>query len=78
MVAEALSNVRRHTSASAAAVRVAAGDGRLDVTVANDSPPGEAPFYPRSIADRAAALGGTVRVDRPAAGGAVVHIRIPL
>jgi signal transduction histidine kinase len=78
MVAEALSNVRRHTSAEAAAVLIRSAEGRLHVTVTNEAPPGEPDFFPRSIGERAAALGGTVRVERPAPGRTAVHIEIPL
>jgi signal transduction histidine kinase len=78
MVAEALSNVRRHTSAEAVAVRIRSAEGRLDVTVTNEATPGEPDFFPRSIGERAAALGGTVRVERPAPDRTAVHIEIPL
>lgn len=78
MVAEALSNVRRHTAADAAVVRIRSAEGRLDVTVTNDASPDEGDFFPRSIGERAAALGGTVRVERQAAGRTAVHIEIPL
>jgi signal transduction histidine kinase len=78
MVAEALSNVRRHTSAEGVAVRIRSGENRLDVTITNDSPPGEPRFFPRSLGERAAALGGSVRVEQPATGATAVHIEIPL
>jgi signal transduction histidine kinase len=78
MVAEALSNVRRHTSAEGAAVRIRSSESRLDVTVTNDAPPGEPEFFPRSLGERAAALGGSVRVERAEAGKTAVHIEIPL
>lgn len=78
LVAEALSNVRRHTTAGAASVRLGSTDTRLEVTVANDAPPGEPGFFPRSLGERAAALGGSVRVEQPPAGGTTVRIEIPL
>lgn len=77
MVAEALSNVRRHTAAGAASVRIRSGEDRLDVTVTNEAPPGDVDFFPRSLGERAAALGGKVRIEHPA-GATAVHIEIPL
>ena len=78
MVAEGISNVRRHSLASLATVRVACRGGRLSLAIANlhdpDAPPRH--FTPRSITERAAALGGTVRVDL--APETMVHVEIPL
>lgn len=79
MVAEGLSNVRRHTSAAQARVAIRVGEDRLGLTVTNDAtPPGSAPFFPRSLGERAAALGGSVRVDYPEAGVTTVRVDIPL
>jgi signal transduction histidine kinase len=78
MVAEALSNVRRHTSAGSATVRIRASDTRLEVTVANEAAPGEPPFFPRSLGERAAALGGNVRIEHPDGGTTAVRIEVPL
>jgi signal transduction histidine kinase len=78
MVTEALSNVRRHSAARRAEVRVATEGERVVLTVTNDGgPPDGAAFFPRSIGERAAALGGEVRVEqRPDA--TVVRAEIPL
>lgn len=80
MATEALSNVRRHTEAKAATVRVACDNRRLSLRVANDGPAGDngAAFVPRSISERAESLGGTFSVRRPPEGGAVVEVDIPL
>ncbi len=79
MVAEALSNVRRHTTAARAEVRIEADDGRLRVTVANDGAPAEpVAFFPRSLAERAAALGGSLSVQSPASGTTAVRVEVPL
>ncbi len=79
MVAEALSNVRRHTAAAQVDVRIRTADNRVLLTVSNDATPaGSAAFLPRSLAERTAALGGTLRVDRPAPGTTAVEIVIPL
>ena len=80
MATEALSNIRRHSEAKTATVRVACGDRNLSLRVTNDGPPGDnaGSFIPRSITERAASLGGTVFVRRPPQGGAVVEVDIPL
>jgi signal transduction histidine kinase len=77
---EALSNIRRHTRARRAFVALQREDGSLVLEVGNercgDSP--TRPFTPRSIADRASALGGNVEVMLDAQGHDVVQIRVPL
>jgi signal transduction histidine kinase len=79
MVAEALSNVRRHTSASRSEVRIHAADDRLQLTVTNDGAhAGAREFRPRSLGERAAALGGGVRVQHPDGGTTAVCVDIPL
>jgi signal transduction histidine kinase len=78
MIAEGLSNVRRHTDAGRAEIRIRAASGRLHLTVANEHQGEPAPeFFPRSIGERAAALGGSARVE-PASGRTAVHVEIPL
>ena len=70
VVAEALTNAVKHADASAVAVTLAVGDGRLEVEVTDDgrgpanSEPG---FGLRSLGDRVAALDGTLSLE-PAAG----------
>jgi signal transduction histidine kinase len=80
MVTEGLSNVRRHTHAMQARVVLARRDNylvlRIEDAGANGSTP--APFTPRSISERAGALGGRVRVDRREDGGNAVVVEIPL
>lgn len=79
LVAEALSNVRRHTSASRASVRIVTDGDRLRVVVENDgAAPRPAPFVPRSLAERAASLGGRLVVEHPSAGTTAVAVEIPL
>jgi signal transduction histidine kinase len=79
LVSEALSNARRHAAATRASVNVGVRDGALVVRVENDgaSPSSEA-FSPRSLSDRAAALGGALEVVPLAAGTVAVQIHIPL
>lgn len=79
MVAESLANVRRHTSAGRSQVRIEAAGDRLQLTVTNDQGDAGAPdFYPRSLGERAAALGGTVRVEHPEPGTTAVCVDVPL
>ena len=63
MVAEALSNVRKHTTSRAATVRLASADQQLSIEVINYSDNAvDSHFVPRSIAQRASSLGGKVAV----------------
>jgi signal transduction histidine kinase len=79
MVAEGLANVRRHTSAGRSEVRIEVAGDRLRLTVTNDEAgPGAPDFHPRSLGERAAALGGTVRVEHPEPGTTAVCVDIPL
>ncbi len=69
MVNEALTNVRRHTAATAVTVMLDVRDGQVVMRVRNDHG-GTAPvmvseaFVPRSLRDRAAEFGGSVAVTR--------------
>lgn len=80
MIAEGLSNVRRHSGASRATVRMACKGGFLALSIENEGAAGTpfAPFRPRSIAERAEALGGCVGVTGREDGGAIVSVEIPL
>jgi signal transduction histidine kinase len=80
MAAEALSNVHRHTVATAVQLTVEPGpNGSVAVRIANETHAGEAVvnFVPRSIAERAESLGGHTEVTC-ADGRTVVSIEIPL
>lgn len=81
MVAEAVSNARRHTESREIGVRVRGDRQLLTVQVRDRGTSGQpgGAFAPRSLGERAAALGGRVRVESAAAdGGSVVTIEIPL
>jgi signal transduction histidine kinase len=81
MVAEGLSNVRRHTRSAQATVTLACDDQYLHLCIANDVMAGAAPtpFTPRSIMERATALGGGAHVEWPEHGGTVmIVVDIPL
>jgi signal transduction histidine kinase len=80
MVAEGLSNVRRHTPAARANVVLARNNGCLMLRIENEgtaeSPP--APFTPRSLTERATALGGRAHVDHGASNSTAVIVEIPM
>lgn len=80
IVAEGLSNIRRHTESRHAVIRLDRRGGYLQVRIGNAGRP-EIPFrsfVPRSISERAGALGGRVQVFAGPAGGAVVQVEIPV
>src|SRR5712691_89060 len=81
MVAEGLSNVRRHTRSAQATVTLTCRDQQLCLRIAHDVATGAVPtpFTPRSITERATALGGCAHVEWPEHGGTVlVVVDIPL
>jgi signal transduction histidine kinase len=80
MVAEGLSNVRRHTRAEKARLTLLCESEWLRLDIENDGwgEPSAAPFTPGSITERAATLGGRVRVERKPDGGARVAVQIPI
>jgi PAS domain S-box-containing protein len=81
VVAEALTNAGKHAGAASASVRVAAADGRLVVEVADDGRGGADPAAGTGLsglADRVAALDGTIAVDSPPGGGTRVRAQLPL
>jgi signal transduction histidine kinase len=80
MVAEGLSNVRRHTQAERVRVRCHRQNGHLCLSIDNEGAgeDGFRPFSPRTISERALGLGGRVRVEERTGGGASVVVEIPL
>jgi signal transduction histidine kinase len=80
MISEALSNIRRHTSAQQASVDIACDSSDLILRVMNengDHAP-QTSFRPKSIAERVAALGGHIAVYADDSNRTVVAIQIPL
>jgi signal transduction histidine kinase len=78
IVNEGMSNIRKHTRARVGAVTLSTVSRCLQIDIDNENPdgvPGE--FLPGSLAERAAALGGTVEITHPD-GGTRVRISIPL
>ena len=81
IVMEALTNVVRHSSASAATVRLSASGGTLHVAVHDDGSNLESSWQPgvglTSIRERAAELGGRCRIQHDRTGGRV-DVELPL
>ena len=81
VVSEALTNVDRYAAASHAAVRLSRRDGAVEVEVADDGRGGADPASGtglRGLEDRLGAVGGTLDVDSPPAGGTRLWARVPL
>ncbi|RJL33411.1 sensor histidine kinase [Bailinhaonella thermotolerans] len=80
IVAEAITNVSRHSGAARAAVRLARRDGTLVVEVTDDGRGGIDESRGTGVAGirkRAAALDGTVLVDSPAGGPTTLTVELP-
>jgi PAS domain S-box-containing protein len=79
-VAEALTNVVKHSQADHAEVTASAGDGMLYVAVRDDGIGGADPGGHGlvGIADRVMALGGRLEIESPAGGGTLLTAELPL
>ena len=83
VVAEALANIAKHAEASEASVTIETGADRLRIVVADDGRGGAAPDQARDsglagLADRVAAIGGTLHLDSPVGSGTRVIASLPL
>lgn len=79
IVREGLSNICRHTAASSSMVRMHCDDAMLRIEINNDNGGAMAmPFTPRSISERAAALGGRAYVKQGAVNSTAVCVEIPI
>jgi signal transduction histidine kinase len=81
LVAECLTNAAKHAGASRVVVDAALRDGALWLTVSDDGRGGADASRGSGmlgLADRLAAVGGTVEFDSPTGGGTRVMARIPL
>jgi signal transduction histidine kinase len=80
VVAEALTNVAKHSQASHATVAARVEDGALRLEVRDDGVGGARPdgsgFV--GLADRIAVFEGELKVESPAAGGTLVAATVPL
>jgi signal transduction histidine kinase len=80
VVSEALTNVTKYAQASAATVTVRQLDGVVRVEIADDGVGGADPGRGSGLsglADRVAALDGTITVDSPPGAGTTVRVEIP-
>ena len=80
VVLEALTNVAKYASATAAEVTVQQVDGHVVVDVTDDGVGGADPSAGSGLsglADRVAALGGRLEVQSPPGGGTVVRAELP-
>jgi signal transduction histidine kinase len=79
VVAEALTNVAKHSHANHAAVMARVEDGTLQVKVRDDGIGGAQPDGSGllGLGDRLAVLDGSLRVESPAEGGTLIAAAIP-
>ena len=80
MVAEGLSNIRRHTMAKRASLTLEVREDYFCMMIENEGWPGAptAQFTPRSISERVQSLGGSLDIERDEGGGTTLKIKIPL
>jgi signal transduction histidine kinase len=80
IVAEALTNVVKHSQATRAEVRASVEDRILHIEVRDDGIGGADPegHGLLGLGDRAAALGGRLKVESPAGGGTLVTATLPV
>ena len=79
MVGEGLNNICKHTHARHGSVRLGCDNGRLHLHIENEACEERfAKFRPRSITERAIALGGWAQVSQCAGGGTAVLVEIPI
>ena len=80
VVAEALTNVAKHSQASYAVVTAQMGNGTLHIQVRDDGVGGAEASGSGlvGLADRVSALKGTLRLESPAEGGTLVVAEIPV
>lgn len=79
IVAEGLSNIRRHTRANRAWISLISQEGLLVLKIRNEhgGQPVPGPFTPRSLFERASSLDGSTRVETDTNGTTIV-VTIPL
>jgi signal transduction histidine kinase len=80
VVAEALTNIARHSGASRAAVTVARNNGHLTVEVTDDGVGGADTSRGTGLAglmDRVQAVDGTLRIHSPSGGPTILTVELP-
>jgi PAS domain S-box-containing protein len=81
VVSEALTNATKHARASNVEVSVDVYDGRLQLTISDDGVGGADPVRGSGLtglADRVAALGGTIAISSPPGEGTSLHVELPV
>ncbi len=81
MIAEGLSNIRRHTKASEAVIEIESSSQSLNLKICNNGGNGDGvngKFLPKSITSRAALLGGAVEIELVPQGKTQLSIGIPI
>jgi signal transduction histidine kinase len=80
IISEGLSNVRKHTLATKVTISINCRDEELVIILKDNSRPNgdKTCFTPRSINERATALGGKLVVERAGGGPATLRVSIPL
>jgi signal transduction histidine kinase len=79
IVQEGLSNIKRHTTSSTAIITMTSYNGDMVLDIENESSSLDSKtFTPRSITDRAMALGGRVSVTANDHGRTIVSVVIPM
>jgi hypothetical protein len=77
-IREGLSNIRRHTLARAGEIELRCDGQQLGLRISNEGLAARGDFAPRSISQRARALGGWSEVRSEAGQRTAVHVTIPL
>jgi signal transduction histidine kinase len=80
VIAEAITNTRRHSGAGAVLVRAASSRGILHVMIADDGVGGARPTTGsglEGLRDRVEAIGGTLEIDSPAGRGTRILASLP-
>jgi signal transduction histidine kinase len=80
MVHEGLINAWKHTEARHCVIKLDSSNGNLVLCLENDNVSGKEvePFTPRSLSERAAALGGRLSIGRSETDQTVICVQIPL
>ncbi len=81
VVSEALANAAKHAQASQIRISLAAGEGRLLVSIRDDGVGGADPHRGTGLVgltDRVEALGGSIRVSSPPGDGTKIIATLPL
>jgi signal transduction histidine kinase len=81
VVSEALTNAAKHARASIVEVNAHVHDGRLQLTIGDDGVGGADPARGSGLtglADRVAALGGTIAITSPPGRGTSLRVELPV